>query len=186
MARRRKAEGVIAGFFRARRDAKILAQKTAEERETKRILAAERDERKARLRAKRDATAKLEREERERAKAKERAEKQKVALAAKALEEERKRYQQISRDLDRRTADSAKQRERAAAERRRAEAVRKTDQLRAEVAALGRIVAGRPRNLQQRRPGLVDAFERGGADAFATQVAEALASASHPRGFPRS
>jgi restriction system protein len=186
VARRRKAEGIIAGAFRVRRDAKLLAQRAAEERETKRILAEERDARQAQAQAEREAAAKVERDKRERAKAQERAEKQKAALAAKALEEDRKRYQQVTRDLDKRTEASAKQREKDAADRRRAEGVRKTDQLHAEVAALGRIVADRPRGLKQRRPALVDVFSSGGANGFATRAAEVLAATSHTRGFPRN
>jgi hypothetical protein len=152
VARRRKPEGIVAGFFWARRDAKLLVPQAEEERETKRILAEERDARQARVRADSDAAAKVEKERRKRAREKEQAEKQKAALAAKALEEERKRYLQVSRELDKRTAASAKQREMEAADRRRAEATQKTERVHAEVAALGRLVSGRPRRLKQRRP----------------------------------
>jgi restriction system protein len=185
LANRRKATGGwFADAMKARRQAKAQAEKRADDLRAKRILAADRDARKAAERERNEVAAKAEREERSRRQEAERERRREEEKHKKALAERRREVEKIERGLAQRTAAAQKERERQTQDRRRNQAARQTAALRDRVNELERLLSARPRRLAARRESVSRAYEAGDPDALADRVVQIATSVTYPEGFP--
>jgi hypothetical protein len=170
----------------ARREARARAERAVADREAQRALSDERDVRRAEARALQDATVKEERAERKRAHEAEWEGKRRAEADARARLEDRRGYAQVDRDMQERQAAADSERARLMAERRAAEAERRTRAVQGRLGEFERLVATRPRQLAARRPAVAAAYASGGARALATAVVDGLTAAAHPSGLPHA
>ncbi|MFD8013552.1 restriction endonuclease [Streptomyces sp. NPDC058955] len=189
MARRKSLAAQLLQVYQERQKAKAAEARRAEAESARQSRAAERE---AAARAKEDA-----RQEREAALAWSRAQKEKQAQQ----NADARRAEQIVRDLEKRNAARAKEREqkqraeareKAAAERRakqeaveglRREAVERTVEVEERLSTLASVLRSRPGALHRLRLEVERGFDAGDLEAFAVGVEEALGSVGYPQGL---
>jgi restriction system protein len=93
--------------------------------------------------------------------------------------------QRIEREQEQRTAEARKRRQQEVVQRRQRETEHRSAFVEARVAELEGLLGSRPRDLCSHRARVEETFDRSGARAVADLVAQVLASAPRPDGFPR-
>jgi restriction system protein len=180
-----RRKSLIAQMYEAHHKAKLQRQKL----EDKASRAWAEEERKASAQVAREA-AQRRREEERAAQARAREEQQAQRAAAQQERERERQAAAEAREQQRRAADERREQQRQEAERRRltaeqraAEAEFRTDAVRAKIAAFGRLLLDRNRNLAGCNGQAEDAFNAHGSEAFVQEVQRGLATSVYPDGL---